>query len=575
MSDMADMDDVTEGRRAGARIRRDGVQKRSLDKARSRVMLAGLLFAFCFLALGVRIVQLGVIGEEEENIARTISTPQVDVARGNITDRNGVLLATNLDVASLYADAIKVPDPVEATRRLKSVLPDLNEADTLRRLQSSARFVWIKRRLSPRQQWQVNALGIPGLSFKEESNRFYPQGHLVSHAVGYVDIDNVGQGGLERQFDTALNDPVSPASVRSSIDVRVQHALYSELSASMAKFSSKGAAGLVMDVNTGEVLALVSLPDFDPHHPGDPTRANHFNYVTQGVYEMGSPFKAFTIAAALEDGTVSLKSVYDTTKPIRVGRFTIHDYHPEDRPLTVPEIFLHSSNIGSAKIAVDLGSDNQLDFFREVGLLEPATIELPEVGTPMTPPVWREVNTMTAAYGHGIAVSPLQLSVGIAALVNGGLMKQPTIISAEGRRLAEPHRVISARVSNEMRDLMRLVVTDGTGGNASAAGYRVGGKTGTAEKLGANGTYARKSLISSFVGMFPADNPKYLVFAMLDEPHGIKETFGYATGGWTAAPVVSKVVSRIGPILGVYPKGGEHLAPSSPALMASYVGDGR
>jgi cell division protein FtsI (penicillin-binding protein 3) len=290
---------------------------------------------------------------------------------------------------------------------------------------------------------------------------------------------------------------------------------------------------------------------------------------------MGTPFKAFTIAAALEEGIVSLRSMYDTTKPIRIGGFTIHDYHPEDRPLSVPEIFLHSSNIGAAKIAVDLGGDDQLAFFRDVGLLTPASIELPEVGMPMIPPVWREVNTMTASYGHGIAVSPLQLASGIAALVNGGLMRQATIISAEGRRLAEPHRVISARVSNEMRDLMRLVVTDGTGGNASAAGYRVGGKTGTAEKLAANGTYARKKLISSFVGMFPTDNPRYLVFAMLDEPHGIKETFGYATGGWTAAPVVSKVVSRIGPILGVYPKEEEHLTPSSPALMASYVGDGR
>jgi cell division protein FtsI (penicillin-binding protein 3) len=499
----------------------------------------------------------------------------VEVPRGTNTHRNRVLLATNHHLASLYYDAHKVPHPVEAARRLKSVLPDLDEADTLRRLQSNARFVWIKRRLSPRQQWQINALGIPGLSFQQESNRFYPQGHLVSHAVGYVDIDNRGQGGLERQFDTALSDPVSPASVRSSIDVRVQHALYSELSASMAKFSSKGAAGVVMDVNTGEVLALVSLPDFDPHHPGDPTQRRHFNYVTQGVYEMGSPFKAFTIAAALENGTVSLGSMYDTTKPIHIGGFTIHDYHPEDRPLSVPEIFLHSSNIGAAKIAVDLGGDDQLAFFRDVGLLTPASIELPEVGMPMIPPVWREVNTMTASYGHGIAVSPLQLASGIAALVNGGLMRQATIISAEGRRLAEPHRVISARVSNEMRDLMRLVVTDGTGGNASAAGYRVGGKTGTAEKLAANGTYARKKLISSFVGMFPTDNPRYLVFAMLDEPHGIKETFGYATGGWTAAPVVSKVVSRIGPILGVYPKGEEHLAPSSPALMASYVGDGR
>ena len=320
----------------------------------------------------------------------------------------------------------------------------------------------------------------------------------------------------------------------------------------MSAYQAIGAAGLVMDVNTGEVIAMVSLPDFDPNSVSGGAGKERFNRVTQGVYELGSTFKTFTFAAALDKGVATLNDGYDATKPLHVARFTIRDDHPKARYMSLPEIFAYSSNIGTAQMALDLGTERQQAFLSDLGLLQPATIELPEVGSPLYPQTWRKVSTMTISYGHGIAVSPLQLASGISAMVNGGRLNAATVIeNPDAWRTGK--QVISQSTSRKIRQLLRLAVTKGTGGRSDAVGYRVGGKTGTAEKAVAGG-YDTRALISSFVGVFPMDDPRYVVFALLDEPHGTKETFGFRSGGWVAAPVVKNVVLRTAPLLGVAPK---------------------
>ncbi len=329
----------------------------------------------------------------------------------------------------------------------------------------------------------------------------------------------------------------------------MQHALYDELTAAMARFHARGAGGIVLDVRTGETLGLVSLPDFDPNHAGAASQLARFNRISLGVYELGSIFKIFNTAMALESGKVGLKDGYDATKPLRAARFTIHDSHPKKRWLSVPEIFVFSSNIGSAKMALDLGGERQQAFLRRLGMLRRAAIELPEVGSPLSPSPWREINTMTVAFGHGIAVSPLQVASAAAAIVNGGILRPPTLLRREGPPPAGV-RVVSKRTSDTMRRLLRAVVVEGTAKKAGVPGYLVGGKTGTAEKAISRG-YDRRALIASFVGVFPMIQPRYLVFVMLDEPRPTKATFGFATAGWNAAPTTGRVIARIAPLLGV------------------------
>ena len=334
----------------------------------------------------------------------------------------------------------------------------------------------------------------------------------------------------------------------------MQHVLREELARGGTEFSALGSAGIVLDVHTGEVLAMASLPDFDPNRIPESTPEQRFNRSTLGVYEMGSTFKTFTLANALQIGSVRMQDGYDASKPIRVGRFVIRDDHGKGRWLSVQEIFIYSSNIGAAKMALDIGSERQQEFLGRLGLLKAPDIELPEVGAPMLPTPWRRVSTMTVSFGHGIAVSPLQMASGIAALVNGGWKTRPTLVHYQPGDDISRHQVVSPRTSAQMRRLLRLVVERGTGTRAAAPGYLVGGKTGTAEKAGAGG-YRSKALISSFVGVFPITEPRYVVLVMLDEPKGTKSTFNFASGGWTAAPIVSSIISRIGPLLGVQPEG--------------------
>jgi cell division protein FtsI (penicillin-binding protein 3) len=522
-----------------------------LDTGRNRLLVTAALFALAFAVIGLRLVDVTLIKPSgEAKLAHRAPVEKVEVSRADITDRNGVLLATTLVAQSLFANPKQIIDAAEATKKLVAALPELSESEVYAKLTSDRSFVWLKRQLTPRQEFEINRLGIPGFEFQREERRVYPAGNLAAHVVGYSGIDNKGLAGIERGFDDILKS--RHASLALSIDVRLQNILHEELTRAVAEFTAIGATGIVMDVRNGEVLALVSLPDFDANKPGAATAETIFNRATLGTYEMGSTFKIFTTAMALDTHTATLASYYDAAHPIKIGRFTINDYHPLHRALSVPEIFEHSSNLGAARMAMDAGTDKLRDFLGRVGLLRPAVIEIPEIGAPQIPTPWREVSTMTVAFGHGISVSPLQVAVAASAVVNGGVLRQPTVIKRNPDIAPAGQQVMSPRTSDEMRRLMRLVVEKGTGSLAAAPGYLVGGKTGTAEKVSGHG-YKHKALLSSFVGAFPMNDPRYLIIAIIDEPHPSAKTHGFATAGWTAAPVVGRSVQRMAPLLGVQP----------------------
>ena len=528
-----------------------GPAREAIEMSRKRLTITGAILTLAFCVIGLRLVDVSLMqAAVEPRVAFAPKAASLQFSRADIVDRNGILLATSLPTASLYADPRQVLDPAVAAKRLAETLPDLDEKKLAARLASKRAFVWIKRDLTPHQKWDVIRLGLPGIEFRREETRVYPQGRLMSHVVGYVDVDERGIAGVESRFEGELKSRTKPLAL--SIDMRMQHALCNELSAAKDEFEALGAAGLVLDARTGEVAAMCSLPDFNPNTPMATKGKSRFNRVALGVYELGSAFKIFTTAMALDAGVASLEDHYDATKPLKVSRFTIRDYHAKRRWLSVSEIFMYSSNIGSARLALEVGGEAQKVFLGDIGLLTPSEIELPEVGAPIVPKIWRPINTMTIGFGHGIAVSPLQMAAGVAAMVNGGVYRQPTLIKRAPGQIVLEKQVISERTSKKMRKLMRLVVEEGTGGRADAPGYLVGGKTGTAEKSGSGG-YRRKALLSSFVGTFPADDPRYVVFALLDEPKGNKKTHGYATGGWVAAPIVGRVVRRIGPIAGIRP----------------------
>jgi cell division protein FtsI (penicillin-binding protein 3) len=530
----------------------DGIAKQALETGRTRILVAGALFSLAFLAIGLRLADVTIVKPAgEPRLAANKRTPAFAAGRADIVDRNGVLLATSLNTASLYANPRQILDAREAADKLARILPGITAGEAMSKLSSDRSFVWLKRHLTPRQQYAVNALGIPGLYFQREERRVYPQGKLFAHVLGFAGTDGTGLAGIEKTFDDTLRSGAAP--VRLSVDARVQHILHQELQAAVTTFRADGAAAMVMDAKSGEIVALVSLPDFDPNLPNAIPQKAAFNRTTLGVYEMGSTFKIFTTAMALDSGASKMASSYDASKPIRIARFVITDYHGKNRWLTVPEIFIYSSNIGTVKMALDVGTKRQQEYLRRLGLLAPAAIELPEVGSPLMPSPWREINTMTISFGHGVAVTPVQLAQATAAVVNGGILPKATLLKPAKDAATPGTRVLKPQTSRDMRRLMRLVVTDGTGTKAEAKGYFVGGKTGTAEKIGARG-YRAKALVSSFAGAFPIDDPRYVVLVIVDEPHGNKQSFGYATGGWVAAPVVKRFVERAAPLLGIAPR---------------------
>ncbi|MGF1623893.1 MAG: peptidoglycan D,D-transpeptidase FtsI family protein [Alphaproteobacteria bacterium] len=557
--------------RAGVDLRHNGGRtneipaSRSVEMGRTRLLVAGIVFAVGFMAVAGRLVDAMVIGpamvEAREPSAAVVAT----ATREDIVDRNGLLLATSVVTKSLYANPSEILNVETATARLLSVLPDLN-ADAIRaRLSLDRQFIWLERNLTPAQFLAVHRLGVPGFYFLDEPRRIYPQGSLTAHVVGFTDVDGHGLSGVEQTFDEFLLSGQGP--LRLSIDLRVQHILREELARGADEFSAIGASGVVMDVETGEVVAMVSLPDFDPNYPAEADETSRFNRNTLGVYEMGSVFKVFNTAMMLEYGLVNVSSVFDASRPLTIGRFTIRDFFAKHRPLNVAEILVYSSNIGSALMARAAGSERQSAFMQALGMLERSPIELPEVGAPLVPSPWRDINVLTIAFGHGLAVSPLQTVSGYAAVANGGVLVPATIVRQDDPAAIEGRRVISEQVSDIMRRLMRLVVSESYG-RANADGYLVGGKTGTAEKAAGRAGYDRNARLSSFIGVFPMTAPRYVVLATLDEPQGNQSTHGYATGGWVSAPIVSRVVSRIGPMLGVMPVDEESAETAAAMQMA-------
>ncbi len=528
----------------------EGPVKQLLETSHTRLIITGFLFCLAFVVIGARLVEVAGFKAGDARQARNLPAAKIETSRADIRDRNGVLLATTLQVPSLYANPKEVQGARDAAHKLAQILPDLNEGEVYAKLTSDKSFIWLKRRLTPRQQDAINRLGIPGLEFQPEDQRLYPQGDAVAHIVGYAGVDNKGLAGIERGFDDVLRSRHQPLDL--SVDLRIQSILRDEIARQMAEFRAIGGSGIIMDVNTGEVLALVSLPDFDPNNPTATPSADLFNRVTLGTYEIGSVFKIFTTAMALDAHVTSMTGGYDATNPIKIGRFTIHDDHAQRRWLSVPEIFMYSSNIGAAKMALDVGGDRQRDFLAKLGLLKAPNFELPEVAAPLVPTIWRPVNTMTIGFGHGISVSPLQIATAVSAVVNGGVLHRATLLKLQPGEPASGQQVLSPETSIEMRKLLRLVVEKGTGKLAEAPGYLVGGKTGTAEKVSGRG-YNTHSLISSFAGVFPINDPRYFVMISLDEPHGDAKSAGYATGGWVAAPGVARTVERMAPLVGIQP----------------------
>jgi cell division protein FtsI (penicillin-binding protein 3) len=527
----------------------DGPGRTALEICHTRLIVAGALFVVAFLVIGAQLVDVMELKSPDKNLARNRPVEHALPARADIVDRNGVLLATTLEMPSLYANPKQIADKERVAAELARIFPEINAGkltETLNRPNLS--FVWIKHDLTPRQLLAVNAIGEHGLQFLNEGRRVYPKGNLFAHVVGFVNGDGKGTAGIEAGMEKRLKTDAAP--VRLSVDARIQFILRNEILRQMALFEAKRGFGIIMNVRNGEVLALSSLPDFDPNNLTAATTDELYNHATFGVYEMGSVFKIFNTAMLLSSGLATMDTKFDATNPIKIGRFTIHDDHPQRRWLSVAEVFQYSSNIGSAKEAVAAGIPRQEDFLGKLGLLNTPHFELPEVAAPHIPSPWHEVNLMTIAFGHGMSVSLLQMATAVSAIVNGGLRYRPTLIAGEAPPPGE--RVLTPQISNEMRRLLRLVVTSGTGKFAAAPGYLVGGKTGTAEEV-QNAGYARKQLLSSFVGVFPINDPQYVVIISIDQPHGTKASYGYATAGWVAAPGVSHIIERMAPLVGIHP----------------------
>lgn len=533
-----------------------GEKSFSLDLARGRIVLMGACFVLAYIILAARAVDLMLIQAEPAKLADNGEMQAVPVAlstiRADIVDRNGEILATTLKTASLYADPELISDHEKAAAGLAKIFPDLKYGEVLHKLEQGGRFARLKRNLLPAEQYAVMELGEPGLAFQYEDRRVYPQGPLAAHLVGYAGVDNQGLAGIEKSFNNTLSDG---KPIQLTLDVRLQHALRREVAAAVHDFNAKAGVGVIMDVKTGEILAGVSLPDFDPHDVKKSPNDNLFSRITLGTYELGSVFKIFSTAAYLETHDVPMSASFDASKPLHRGRFVINDYHAEDRIMTIPEIFMYSSNIGSAMMGEAVGTEKLRAFYKDIGLITPLQIELPEVGKPQVPNPWREINTLTASYGHGLATTPLQMTSAVSSIINGGYLVKPYLVLDKDTRdeQAESLRIVSPETAHRMRQLLRLVVTDGTGQKANVIGYGVGGKTGTAEKSSTRG-YDHNKLISSFIGVFPMNNPQYAIFVAIDEPHGNKKSYGYATGGWVAAPAVARTISAMVSILGIPPE---------------------
>jgi cell division protein FtsI (penicillin-binding protein 3) len=552
---------------------------RNVDRAaktRARLGLAIVAFVLGYAVIAGRLVMFAV--QPESHIGRRVIQDAVATARPDILDRNGEILATDVRTPSLFAEPNRIIDVDEATEVLTAVLPDLDAAEVRERLASKRRFVWLKRDITPKQRAEIYRLGLPGIGFLPENKRVYPNGNEVSHIIGAVNIDNQGIAGIEKWLDRSgladlhmaglatdrLQEPI-----RLAVDLRVQHALRDELLRGRDRFKAKAAAGVIVAVRTGEIVAMVSVPDYDPNNPREALDPNKINRLTTGVYEMGSTFKALTLAMALDSGKLNLNSMFDARAPLHFGKFEIHDAHPEGRFLSMSEVFTYSSNIGAARIALAMGVEQHKAFLKKMGQLDRLRTELPESAEPLVPKNWGELNTVTIAFGQGLSVAPLQAVMGISALMNGGYLIPPTFLQrSEEQARAVAVRVVKPETSDKMRYLMRLNAEKGTARQADVPGYYVGGKTGTSEKV-IGGRYAKDRVLNSFTAVLPADDPRYLLLIMLDEPQPLPETHGFRTSGWNAVPTGAAVISRVAPLLGVLPR--FDLPPADQLILASSV----
>ncbi|KFC73821.1 Peptidoglycan glycosyltransferase [Bosea sp. LC85] len=547
------------------------VFRMSGEKSQPRVGLVILGFSALFLAITGRLVMLATLPNEQVGLRRATSNA-ISAARPDIVDRNGTVLATDVRTVSVFAEPRKILDKDEATELLTAVLPDLDAKDLRDRLGTKRGFIWVKREITPRQQAEVHRLGIPGVGFVPENKRVYPNGPAAAHVLGFANVDNVGIAGIEKYIDSQGLQDLNGAGLATqgsdlkpvalSIDLRVQHLLRDELVKGMEKYRAIAAAGAIMDVTTGEMIASVSLPDYDPSNPVDAHEKDRINRINVGVYEMGSTFKALTVAMALDSGKANINSTYSTAGGMmRFGRHVIREYHGTGRTLTVPEVFVHSSNMGSVKMALSVGVEGHKAFLRKMAQLDRMRTELPESAEPLIPPRWGELNTATIAFGHGLAVAPIQALAAVGALVNGGNLITPTFVKRseeDAKRLGL--RVIKPETSEAMRYIMRLNGERGSARKADVPGYFVGGKTGTAEKV-IGGRYAKNRNFTTFMAIVPADKPRYLFLSIYDEPKGYAESGGYSTAAWNAGITTGKVIERAAPVLGLPPRFEPPVAP--------------
>jgi cell division protein FtsI (penicillin-binding protein 3) len=550
------------------------------DLSGARIAQLALILGLAYAGIAGKLIKLGMSSEPPQTL-KSAADEAVSGARPDLLDRNGEILATDIQTMSVFAEPRRIIDKDEAVELITAVLPDVDAKDLRERLSSKKGFVWVKRQVTRKEQQEIFHLGLPGVGFVPENKRVYPNGPIGAHVLGYVDKDNIGIAGMEKYLDEqSLTDPhvpgfaIDPAAlkpVRLSIDLKATQALRDELLAGMERFRAKAGAGAIIDVNTGEVIALESLPDYDPNDPGDMKDPTKINRINVGVYEMGSTFKAISIAMALESGKVNLGSHLDARDSLRYGRFTIHDFHATHRVLSLPEVFTHSSNIGTARMALMVGVEGHQAFLKKMGQLDRLRTELPESAEPLWPKRWTELNTMTIAFGQGINVAPLQAMMAVAALANGGHLMAPTFLPRdEAAAMAASHRVVSEQTSESMRYLMRSNATHGSASFANIDGYYVGGKTGTADKI-FHGHYSDNQVFTTFMAITPANKPKYLYLVLYDQPQAAPGDGGYHTAAYNSGRVAGALIRRVEPLEDHPPN---YVAPTQPFPIIAKLGYG-
>ena len=551
---------------AERRARVEVVRDRARLRAEGRLLLLAGAFFLAFGAVGGRMAVLAASEPQEPRAAAT-GSPIIG-QRADITDRNGRVLATNFETHALYAQPPMMVDPAHAARELAAIFPELDADRLLRDFTGSRTFLWVRRTISPEQMQLVHDIGEPGLLFGPRDMRLYPNGAIAAHILGGASYGRegvdaaevIGVAGVERFFDATLRDPANEgAPLTLSIDLTVQAAMEDVLAGGMALMNARGAAAIIMDVHTGEIMAMASLPDFDPNNrpavltTGDQSDSPLFNRALQGVYELGSVFKIFAIGQALDLGLINPSTMVDTSGPMTWGRFRISDFHNYGPELSAMDVIVKSSNIGTARVALQIGQARQRAFLDSLGFLVPTRLEMVEAatGVPLLPRDWSEISLLTISYGHGLSTSPLHLAAGYASMVNGGTLVTPTLLRQD--QVAPGPRIISAQTSAQMRDMLRQVVVRGTASFAEVEGYEVGGKTGTADKPRPGGGYYDDRVIATFAGIFPASDPAYVIIVSLDEPVETSGAEPRRTAGWTAVPVAAEIIRRTAPLMGLRP----------------------